>query len=120
MKAFVIKNKEGKMLCWHHIAGYYFDHFNIKSLFYMQFGTEKEIKAVFKNKEFDNTDCRIVPITIYEGDPLKLACEELKCRDENKTHAKLVIQQIKNKWLGENVDYKDWFIQQAKEGEKDA
>lgn len=68
MKAYVIKNKEGKMLCWHHVVGYYFDHFNIKSMFYMELGTKKEIKMVFKNKEFDNTDCTIVPITIYEGD----------------------------------------------------
>lgn len=49
---------------------------------------------------------------------LELACKELEARDENKTHAKLVIQQIKNKWLGENVGYKDWFIKQAKESKR--
>ena len=49
---------------------------------------------------------------------MDLACKELEARDENKTHATLVIQQIKNEWLGENVGYKDWFIQQAKESER--
>ena len=68
MKAYGIKNKDRKMLCWHHIAGYYFDHFNIKSLVYMEIGTKKEIKTLFNNKEFDNTDYSIVPITIAEGD----------------------------------------------------
>lgn len=108
MRAFVIKNKKGKYLSFSPI----------------EFNKDIRDAAIFKNTDLsqycNNTsvilkDTKFVPITIYEGDPLELACEELKCRDENKTHAKLVIQQIKNKWLGENVDYKDWFIQQAKE-----
>lgn len=66
MKAYVIKNKEGKMLCWHYACGYYFDHFNYRSLSYMEIGTEKEIKFTLNNKEFDNKDCKIVEITIEE------------------------------------------------------
>lgn len=68
MQAYVIKNKEGKMLCWHCECGYYFDHFNYRSLSYMEIGNKKEIKTTFNSGEFDNVDCTIVPITIAEGD----------------------------------------------------
>jgi len=117
MKAYVIKNEND----------YYYtlDEDQWDDEIYRAFITkDKEIAEEISNeynkhKKEDEVSCQVVEITIYEGDPLELACEELRCRDKNKTQAKLVIQQIKNEWLGENVAYKDWFIQQAKESERD-
>ena len=105
MKAYVIKNKDGKMLCWHHIAGYYFDHFNIRSLLYMEIGTEREIKTVFNNKEFDNTDCSIVPITITEGD-LEEENKQLKQRQND--FCDIVVSNIEI-WLQQEGFYAEEF-----------
>ena len=122
MKAYVIKNKEGKYYC-----GFSFIISSDKF--------ENDIKDanIFEKYELNmfklTKDCTIVPITIYEGDleeenrvlkkALKLACEELETRDEGKTHARLFIQKIKNNYLGDNVGYEEYFIQQAKEIMKD-
>lgn len=51
---------------------------------------------------------------------LELACEEIENNDNGKTMTLLQIQRIKNTFgIGKNKDYKDFFIQQAKESLKD-
>ena len=124
MKAYVIKNKDGK----------YFVTIFGKPIF------SKEISDAYMNADKQNLnyiindksikDCTIVPITICEGDlveenrvlkakletaeywnrkyddlqeeyqvlkkAFKLSCEELETRDEGKTHARLFLQKIKN------------------------
>ena len=50
---------------------------------------------------------------------LELACEEIENNDNGKTMALLQIQRIKNTFgIGKNKNYKEFFIQQAKESLK--
>lgn len=66
MTGYIIKRADGKVLCWHFIAGYYFDHFNIRSLINFEIGTETEMKIVLRNNEFDNKDCKVTKVEIKE------------------------------------------------------
>lgn len=66
MKAFVVKNKNNKVLCWDDTYGRdYFDHFNLASMKRIQFfndyrGEEVEINV---NEICDKT-CEVVEILI--------------------------------------------------------
>lgn len=106
MKAYVIKNKEGKYYC-----GFSFIISSDKF--------ENDIKGanIFEEYELNmfklTKDCTFVPITICEGDleeenrvlkkALELACEKISSWEMNMPKDKM----------------KDYFIQQAKESEKD-
>lgn len=126
MKAYVIKNKEGKY-GFAFAGDIYPDTEDADKLLY----TNDITKALLYSEE-DKEYCQMigmnenyVPITICEGDleeenrvlkrALELACEELETRDEGKTHARLFIQKIKNNYLGDTVGYEEYYIQQAKE-----
>lgn len=116
-KGYVIKNKEGK----------YFVTFFGKPIF------SKEISEAYMNADKQNLnyiindksikDCTIVPITICEGDleeenrvlkkALELACERIKNMYEQE-------QQYCTNEIENFVEVeKNYFIQQAKESEKD-
>ena len=70
MKAYVIKNKDNKVLCWDNAYGRdYFDHFNLASINRIQFfrdyrGAEVEINI----NDICDKNCEVVEITIVEGD----------------------------------------------------
>lgn len=127
-KAYVIKN--GKNFYWFGEDAFFNVYDGSFAPFdknVIMFGSEDLAeKAINRNELYD---CTIVPVTICEGDleeenrvlkkALELACEELETRDEGKTHARLFIQKIKNNYLGDNVGYEEYYIQQAKESEKD-
>lgn len=99
-KAFVIKNKEGK---------YWRSKFNKKGNILL---TDDIVDAMpYEEDELKilecPKDCTIVPITIYEGDPLELACEETdNYWNEQKAFEK-------------KMTLYDYFIQQAKEMKDD-
>lgn len=120
MKAYVIKNKEGTYFSYtDDDYGFNFDKsIDCAFIFTKRDDAEREKDFILRDC-YNIDDVEVVPITIYEGDPLKLACEELEARDEGKTHTRLFIQKIKNNYLGDNVGYEEYFIQQAKESEKD-
>ena len=109
MKAYVIKNKEGKFFVGEDL---YLKSFSCAKIF-----TKYEIKKVFEEIEMPK-DCTIVHITISEGDleeenrvlkkALELACETI---DEHYT--------IDIDYLYEYERMEDYFIQKAKESEKD-
>lgn len=71
---------------------------------------KKEDAEKLKNKikkKFENYNTQVITLTIYEGDPLELACEETdNYWNEQKAFAK-------------KMPLYDYFIQQAKESEKD-
>ena len=112
MKAYVIKNKEGKYL-----GKYSFDNENVIS-------NARVFEFSFTAKDFCPKDCTIVPITIYEGD-LEEENRVLKKAFRNliKEHIE-VINEINGFYSlsveKEEIDeYFDEYIQQAKESEKD-
>ena len=64
---------------------------------------EEIAKEYNSHKKEDEVSCQAVPITIYEGDPLELACEETdNYWNEQKAFEK-------------KMPLYDYFIQQAKE-----
>ena len=94
IRAYVIKNKEGKYL---DDCGFFTRC--VKDIYLYEYYEDADKSIKFYNL----TDCTIVPITIYEGDPLELACEKISSWEMNMPKDKM----------------KDYFIQQAKESEKD-
>lgn len=124
MKAYVIKNKEGKYVRG---TGMFFE----KEIVYwaddiidaMPYEYEKDFIPVIK-------DCTIVPITICEGDleeenrvlkkALELACETIKlmCPKPFYICGGALADKLGIPMMPEPKDY-DYFIQQAKEREKD-
>lgn len=109
MKAYVIKNKEGKYYVHKWLGEDVFD----EEIIYAQICGEDGIE-IYK----PSGDCTIVPITIFEGDPLKLACETIKlmCPTPYYICGGALADKLGIPMMVEPKDY-DYFIQQAKEGE---
>ena len=118
MKAYVIKNKEGKYL-----GKYSFDNENVIS-------NARVFEFSFTAKDFCPKDCTIVPITICEGDleeenrvlkkALELACETIRlmCPTPYYICGGALADKLGIPMMAEPKDF-DYFIQQAKESEKD-
>jgi hypothetical protein len=111
MKAYMIKNKEGKYCqisfngCINFVSELYCAY-----MYHSQQGAEKIIKC------HELEDCKVVEITIYEGD-LEEKCKELEKALELGAEKIEFMAQM----LGQTLDYdvKENLIQQAKESEKD-
>lgn len=131
MKAYVIKNKEGKFWGYCDVNGR--NYYYARPRQFAFFNTERQTKKIIKI--FKIKDCTIVPITICEGD-LENYIESIEKVNDKLAEERYIFKKalelacdgyVKPNVYGTDIweeaekcgGLEQYFIQQAKESEKD-